>query len=156
MQLTEIKLIIMDIDGVLTDGSITYLDDKEVKKFNVYDGLGVKKAQQNGIECGVISGRSSGANSVRMKELGISLVYQGISNKLEIYEEIKQKQGLTDEEIVYIGDDVNDLDVLKKVGFACSVQNGIDEVKNVCNYVAERKGGDGAVREIIEYVLSNR
>src|SRR3989339_1669358 len=151
--ISKLKMLLMDIDGVMTDGSITYFGDTEVKTFSAYDGLGIKLAQKNGLICGVISGRSSKANEKRMSELKIKIIYQSFDDKIDAYEEIKKKFKLKDEQIAYIGDDLNDLPVLKKAGVSFTVKNAVNEVKNNVDYISRKEGGKGAVREIIEFIF---
>jgi len=154
---SKIKLIryfLLDVDGVLTDGKI-YLDDqgKEMKVFNIYDGLGISLLRQNGIEVGLLSGRSSSAVQFRSKELGIKDVYQGVSDKLKKYEEILLQKNLHDSEVAFIGDDLIDLPLLKRVGFSVAVANAVSEVKSHVHLVTQKRGGEGAVREVADLVL---
>ncbi|MFW6006353.1 MAG: KdsC family phosphatase [Bacillota bacterium] len=153
----KIELIIMDVDGVLTDGNI-YLDDqgREFKAFNTQDGQGIKLAQSFGINFAIITGRNSGSVKYRAEELDIKEVYIGIKDKLKIYENLLEKYNIPSQRTAYIGDDISDLSVLKKVGLAVSVRNGIDIVKNKVDYVTERRGGKGAVRELIDLILKAR
>ncbi|GAB6078605.1 KdsC family phosphatase [Hydrogenobaculum acidophilum] len=148
------KLFLSDIDGVLTDGKLYYTKNgEEIKAFNVMDGLGIKLLQSAGIKFGVISGRHSEALLNRLKELDIEIIYTGNHYKLEIYNNIKADLSLTDEDICYIGDDVVDIPVLKRVGFSFAPSNAHPFVKSFCKYITKKQGGDGALREAIEYVL---
>jgi len=151
----EIKLLLLDVDGVLTDGGI-YIDDRgiESKRFDVRDGQGITLLKRAGIEVGFISGRLSGAVRYRARELGIKLIYQGVGEKAETYERIKKKTGLKDENIAYVGDDIMDIPILRAVGLAITVPNGWPGVRPVVDYVTEAKGGRGAVREISELIIS--
>jgi 3-deoxy-D-manno-octulosonate 8-phosphate phosphatase (KDO 8-P phosphatase) len=151
----KIKLLLLDVDGVLTDGGI-YIDDRgvESKRFDVRDGQGITLLNRTGIEVGFISGRSSGAVRQRARELGVKLVYQGVGEKAEIYERIKRRTGLKDENIAYVGDDIMDIPILRTVGLAITVPNGWPGVRSVVDYITEAKGGRGAVREISELIIS--
>ncbi|GAB6065910.1 HAD-IIIA family hydrolase [Aquifex pyrophilus] len=149
----KLKLIITDIDGVFTDGSLYYTEKGEsIKVFNVLDGLGIKMLQSMGLEIGVISGRDSSPLIVRLRELGIDEIFTGKHSKLEIYQEIIRRKGLKDEEICFIGDDVVDIPVMERVGFPVAVRNAVDEVKRIALYITNAEGGRGAVREVAELI----
>ncbi|MCJ7497710.1 MAG: HAD hydrolase family protein [candidate division Zixibacteria bacterium] len=145
------------MDGVLTDNSI-YLDDdgKETKRFNVSDGLGIHFAKKTGIEVAFLSGRTSKATKIRGKELGIKELHLGIKDKLKIYEKLKRKLNLKDDEVLYIGDDLLDYEILKKAGVPIGVKNGDKRINRLAQYVTEKRGGEGAVREIIDIILESR
>lgn len=150
----KIKMFITDVDGVLTDGSLILGNNgEEFKSFNSQDGMGIKLLQKNDIIPVIITGRSSNVVSRRADELGIEEVLQGISDKIKIFDHLIDKYSIVSEEVSYIGDDLNDLAVLKKAGLAFSVKNGVDAVKENVDYVTEKKGGNGAVRETIELIL---
>ena len=153
----EIKLLLLDVDGVLTDGGI-YIDDRgvESKRFDVRDGQGITLLKRAGIKVGVISGRSSGAVRRRAAELGVKLLYQGVRDKSETYERIKTRTGLKDEQIAYMGDDIMDIPILRAVGLAITVPNGWPGVRPVVDYITEAKGGRGAVREVSELIISTQ
>ncbi|MDZ7263731.1 MAG: HAD-IIIA family hydrolase [candidate division KSB1 bacterium] len=156
-KISKIKLLLLDVDGVLTDGSIILVGaNEEIKVFHIHDGLGIKLAQANGIEVGIITGRSSEAVKRRCAELAINLLYEGRQNKLEAYEQIKRQLQLHDEEIAYVGDDLPDLPILKKAGLSCAVNDAREEVKAVAAFVTHRPGGKGAVREVIELILKHQ
>ena len=156
-KIINIKLILLDVDGILCRGDITYIDNGfEIKTFNIYDGLGIKLAQMAGIKTGVITARKSYALKRRMKELKLDIVYQGNENKYEAYQKIKRKLNIDDKQICYLGDDLHDLPILYKVGFAVTVANAREEVKAVADYITENRGGEGAVREIIELILKKQ
>jgi 3-deoxy-D-manno-octulosonate 8-phosphate phosphatase (KDO 8-P phosphatase) len=150
----KIKLILLDVDGVLTDGGIT-IDDRgvESKRFDVRDGQGITLLIRSGIKVGLLTGRYSNIVRRRAKELGVTIVYQGVQDKAEIYERIRRKIGLKDEQIAYVGDDILDLPVLRKAGLAIAVRNGWPGLRIEVDYVTETKGGMGAVREVSELVL---
>jgi len=153
-KLVKIKLILMDVDGVLTDGEIIYSSSgSEVKKFHVQDGMGITLARMAGLKTGIITGRISEIVKRRAEELKIDVVSQGSFNKLPQYEQIRKQFNLKDEEIAYIGDDILDMSILKKVGFSAAVANARDEVKAICDYVTVARGGQGAVREVIDKIL---
>lgn len=152
--LTKIKLLLLDVDGVMTDGRIIYGNDgEEVKAFDVKDGHGLKLIQRAGIKVGIITGRQSRIVEKRAAELGIDIVYQGAKVKLEPFQEILEKLSLSPEEIAYVGDDVVDLPVMRKVGFAATVADAVEDVKPYADMVTTRCGGRGAVREICDFIL---
>jgi 3-deoxy-D-manno-octulosonate 8-phosphate phosphatase (KDO 8-P phosphatase) len=148
----------MDVDGVLTDGHV-YLQSfpggeaLELKAFHSHDGAGLKLARLAGIRTGVITGRDSAAMTRRAKENGIEFVYQGREEKLAPYEEILRLAGIADAEVAFIADDLPDLPVLRRVGLAVAVANAVPEIKTLAHLVTERPGGQGAVREVIEFIL---
>ncbi|MBM4053830.1 MAG: HAD-IIIA family hydrolase [Planctomycetes bacterium] len=149
-----IKLVIIDVDGVLTDGAI-YIDadGRETKAFNVLDGTGISYLHRVNIKTAIISGRTSKAVEHRAKELNITEVYQGIKNKLDAYNEILAKYSLKDEEVCYIGDDLIDLPIFYRVGFSVAVANAMPVVKQYASYVTKASGGCGAVREVAEKII---
>jgi len=156
-KILKIKLILMDVDGVLTDGSIYYTEHgDEMKVFNVQDGLGIRIARLAGLKMGLITGRESHVLQRRAEELQFDVIIQGALNKLPSYERIKQQFALADDEIAYIGDDLLDMPVLKRVGFSIAVANARDEVKALCDYVTVAAGGHGAVREVIDKILKRQ
>ena len=153
----KIKMILFDVDGVLCSGDITYTDDgKEIKTFDVQDGMGITLARMAGIKTGIITGRKSEIITRRAAELKIDYVSQGSFNKLPAYEQIKKESGFDDSEICYIGDDVLDLTILDRVGLSVAVANGREEVKADCDYITVAPGGRGAVREVIEMILKRQ
>ncbi len=150
----NVKLLILDVDGVLTDGRIV-IDDRgiETKCFDVRDGHGIKLLKRANIEVVIITGRRSEVVSHRARELGIDSVYQNIHNKLEVYQAILDEKGLKDEEVGFVGDELVDLPLLKRVGFSAVVADGIEELKPYVDYVSQNRGGRGGVREISELIL---
>jgi 3-deoxy-D-manno-octulosonate 8-phosphate phosphatase (KDO 8-P phosphatase) len=156
-KIKKIKLLLLDVDGVLTDGRII-LDDqgKEYKAFHVRDGHGIKMAQRAGIIVGLITGRTSEVVSVRAKELGIQDVHQGRHEKGVAYDSILSKYGLSDEAVAYIGDDVVDLVVFKKAGLAVTVADADPSVKPHVDMITRAAGGRGAVREFINLILKHQ
>jgi 3-deoxy-D-manno-octulosonate 8-phosphate phosphatase (KDO 8-P phosphatase) len=155
--LGKIKLLILDVDGVLTNG-IVFLNETgtESKAFHLRDGHGIKLLQKCGIGIVLLSGRYSEATLRRAEELGIKEVYQGIVDKLPLYEKVLRDKGLEDDEVAYMGDDLMDLPLLRRAGFGATVADGIEEAKEVAEYVATKKGGEGAVREVIELILKSQ
>ena len=153
-ELAKIKLLLLDVDGVMTDGRIIYDNDGgETKAFDVKDGHGLKLLQRAGIQVGIITGRQSAIVARRAAELGIELVYQGVKDKRVPFNEILEKLALTPEEVAYVGDDVVDLPVMRQVGFAATVADAMDDVKPFADLVTKRSGGRGAVREICDFLL---
>jgi 3-deoxy-D-manno-octulosonate 8-phosphate phosphatase (KDO 8-P phosphatase) len=153
-RLHKIKLLLLDVDGVMTDGGIYYSNTgDEFKKFNIQDGYGIVKLQRTGIKVGIITGRVSKIVTRRAKELGITEVHQNLENKLEAYTYLKTKWNLSDAEIAYIGDDEFDLPVLESVGFSAAPSNAMPSVKKRVHYVCTCSGGNGAVREVINLIL---
>ena len=149
-----IKLVLLDVDGTLTDGGIYRGNNgEELKRFNVKDGYAIVNAQKLGIEFGIITGRKSELVEIRVKELKIKYLYQGISEKTVILEEIIKKDSLSKEEIAYMGDDLNDLLIMKQVGLSGTPKDAVDEVIQVADFVSKKNGGSGAVREFIEHIL---
>ena len=149
-----IRVIIFDVDGVLTDGSLFIGDDgQEYKAFHSTDGHGMVMLQQSGVEIAIITGRTSEVVRIRMASLGIERVYQGKREKLPAYEEIKQITGFDDEQIAYVGDDVVDLPVMTRVGFAVAVQDAHPLAKQHAHWVTPSGGGRGAAREVCELIM---
>ena len=151
----KIRLLLLDVDGVLTDGGIV-IDERgiESKRFDVRDGQGITLLKRAGVEVGFVSGRSSGAVRQRAGDLGVKWVFQGIQNKTEIYQRIKKRTGLKDEHIAYAGDDIVDMPILRAAGLAITVPDGWPGIRPVVDYVTEAEGGRGAVREIAEMILT--
>ncbi|HWP23210.1 MAG TPA: HAD hydrolase family protein [Candidatus Binatia bacterium] len=150
----KIKLLLLDVDGVLTDGRII-IDDRgvESKHFHVRDGQGIALLLGAGIDVGFISARSSRAVSRRAEELGVRAVYQGVADKVQTYNEIKRRRRLRDEEIAYIGDDIGDLGIFQQAGLAVSVADACRELALGADMVTAAPGGKGAVREVAELLL---
>lgn len=153
-KMAGIKLLLLDVDGILTDGRIIYDNQgNELKAFDVKDGHGLKMVQRAGIKTGIITGRKSEVVKCRAQELGFDILYQGALNKLEPYLEILKEHGLTNEQVAYVGDDVVDLPVLRRVGFSATVADAVDDVLPLVDYVTKRSGGRGAVREICDMLI---
>lgn len=150
----NIKLLLLDVDGILTDGRIIYDNNGvESKAFHVRDGHGLKMLQRAGIQVGIITGRQSNVVAHRAKELGIEFVYQGAKNKMIPYEEILAKTGLEDFQVAYAGDDLIDLPVLRRVGFSFTVADAVSDIKPYVDYITTLAGGCGAVREMCDLLL---
>lgn len=150
----NIKLLILDVDGVLTDGKLFFDDEgREYKAFNARDGLGIKLAQKAGIRVAVISGRSSKPVALRMEMLGIDLVYLGQADKNLAFQDIIAKVGCTAEEAAHVGDDLIDLPVLSQVGLAVAVQDANVQILPYVDWQTDRAGGQGAVREVCDFIL---
>ena len=157
----KIKLLLMDCDGVLTNGKLYHFPDRdgnmvETKGFDSQDGIALQWMQWKSLQTGVISGRESLATVERARQTKINYVYQGHIEKIPILEKIMAEGGFTEEEVAYIGDDLTDVVVMHRVGLAVAVANARPEVKGEAHYVTEATGGNGAVREVIELILEAR
>lgn len=153
-RLKNIKLLLLDVDGVLTDGRIIFDSNGiESKFFNVKDGHGIKLVQRAGIEVGIVSGRSSQVVANRAAELGIDRVFQGSLDKLSVYRQILEDTGLDDARIAFMGDDIIDIPVMRRVGFAAAPADAVEEVLPHAHFVAKNRGGWGAVRELCDLIL---
>lgn len=152
--LDGIKLLVVDVDGVLTDGGvIIHHDGTESKTFNVLDGHGIRMWHRAGQKTAIMSGRTAEATRHRAGQLEITYVFQGCTEKVTSFERLLKESGFSADQVAYIGDDVLDLPVMRRAGFAVAVKNAVDEVKQYADYVTSRCGGHGAVRETIEYIL---
>ncbi|WP_019139669.1 KdsC family phosphatase [Noviherbaspirillum massiliense] len=150
----RIRLMIFDVDGILTDGSLHYGPEGEViKTFNVLDGHGIKLLQQSGVATAIISARQSAIVARRAADLGIQHLYQGVHDKRSAFEQLLQKTGIPAEQCGFIGDDVIDLPILLRVGFAASVPNAHPDVRSRVHHVTQAGGGHGAAREICDFIL---
>lgn len=155
----KIKLFLMDVDGTLTDGGVCLLSlpndggVAEMKVFNALDGVGLKLAKSMGIRCGFITGRKSPAVLQRAQETHIDFTYLGQATKIAAFEECMQKAAVTADEVAWMGDDLPDMAVAGRVGFAIAVANAVPELKAICHYVTEHRGGQGTAREVIELIL---
>jgi 3-deoxy-D-manno-octulosonate 8-phosphate phosphatase (KDO 8-P phosphatase) len=155
MKKSQIKLIALDVDGVLTDGKLLIgSNGVEYKNFHVKDGMGISLARFHGIKVAIITGRESESVQIRSKELNIDYLYQGITNKKEVLYEIVESLGINLNNVFYMGDDINDIPVIELVGFSAAPKDAIDIVKRSVDFVSNFNGGNGAVREVIELVLS--
>ncbi len=154
----RVELILFDVDGVLTDGQILIIPDghgtvHEFKMFNTTDGVGLSFARRIGLRLGVLTGRTSETVAVRARELGMEIVEQGSWNKLETYEKICAHTRLDDAQIAYMGDDLQDLPVLRRVGLAVGPANAQEDIRKYCHLITGRDGGHGAVRDALEFII---
>ena len=153
-KVSGVRLLLLDVDGVLTDGQVLlHADGSESKQFHVRDGTGIVWAQRAGLMVGLLSARSSPATAQRATQLAISIVVQGTINKLSAYEEILQQHGLADTEVAFMGDDLLDLPVLTRVGLSAAPADAVPEVRARVDWVSQAPAGRGAVRELVEMVL---
>ncbi len=153
----KIKLLAFDVDGVLTDGSVTYDENGvEYKTFNVKDGHGIVRANKSGFITAIITARNNGTVKHRAENLNITEIYQGQQYKLPALEEIMKKYNLTFENVAYMGDDLPDFCILEKVGLACCPADAVQEIQEICNFVSSINGGRGAVREMCDFILDSQ
>jgi 3-deoxy-D-manno-octulosonate 8-phosphate phosphatase (KDO 8-P phosphatase) len=150
----HVRLLLFDVDGVLTDGTILFHHDgTESKTFHIRDGAGMVWAQRAGLTIGLLSARTSDATTRRAAQLGITLVVQGAGDKLAAFDRIAREAGLPDDQIAYMGDDLQDLPVLRRAGFSAAPADAAPEVRRCVDWVSSKAGGRGAARELIEHVL---
>ena len=153
----KIKMIVFDVDGVMTDGSITYDENGvEYKTFNAKDGHGIVRMNNSGFVTAIITARNNGTVAHRAKNLNFTELYQGAKYKLPALEELMAKYDLKYENVSYMGDDLPDICILEKVGLACCPNDAVDEVKNICNFQSKYGGGKGAVRELCDFILDTQ
>ncbi len=153
-KIKAIKCLILDVDGVLTDGGIVFDDEgRQIKRFDVRDGHGLKMLMRYGIDVVLLTGRTSQAVLHRALDLGIEDVHQGAKNKLDVYQEILRKKNILASATAFVGDDVVDVPVLRRVGFSVTVADAAEDVKKLVDYITEKNGGRGAVREVCELIL---
>jgi 3-deoxy-D-manno-octulosonate 8-phosphate phosphatase (KDO 8-P phosphatase) len=157
----KIKVVLMDVDGTITDGSVTLLSQLdgsalEIKTFDAHDGQGLTLGRTAGLRMGVITGRESAALRRRMNELNVEFVYEKQAQKIPAYEEVLKKAGVKEDEVAYLGDDLPDLTVMRRVGLAVAVGNAAPEVKHAAHYTTLRNGGKGAARELVELILKSK
>lgn len=155
-KLEKIKLVIADNDGVFTDNGVFYSTEGEVfKRFSIRDGMGVERLRKYaGVETIIITGEESGSVKARAKKLKINEYYLGIKKKQDLLESILKKNNVAAEEIAFIGDDSNDFEIMKLVGFRATPNDGMSFIKEICDYVCENKGGNGAFRELAELIIA--
>jgi 3-deoxy-D-manno-octulosonate 8-phosphate phosphatase (KDO 8-P phosphatase) len=150
----KVRLLLLDVDGVLSDGGIVYDGEgRESKRFHVRDGHGIVLLHRAGIETGIISGRTSAATDVRARELKIGIVFQGVQDKLACFRDLLDARGLAAEQVAFVGDDIVDLPVLRAAGFAAAVADAEPYLFDAADFVTSRPGGQGAVREVAEFLL---
>ena len=153
----DIRLLVIDVDGVMTDGKITYTSDgQELKSFNIKDGLGIKRAQASGIETAIITGRTSPMVERRARELGIAHLVQGREDKLSALSDLVDQMNLSLDQVAYIGDDLPDLTAIESVKLGACPADAAIEVKSKANWVSTREGGDGCVRELCDLLVSHK
>lgn len=153
----KIKLAVFDVDGVMTDGSITYDENGvEYKTFNAKDGQGIVMITRAGVKTAIITARENGTVKHRFENLGMTKLYMGQKNKIIALKEMLQEFGLSFSEVAYMGDDLPDLCILKEVGLACCPNDAVSEVKNVCHFVSAKRGGRGAVRELTDLIYKTQ
>jgi YrbI family 3-deoxy-D-manno-octulosonate 8-phosphate phosphatase len=153
----RVRLLCVDVDGVLTDAGMYYGADGEVlKKFNTRDGMGLARLREAGVAVAIISGEDSAIVHARAAKLNIDEVFCGASNKRVAIDELCARHGLELDEVAFIGDDLNDLPALECVGMACAVADAAEPVQAIAHYVTQRRGGDGAVRELCEFLIAAR
>jgi 3-deoxy-D-manno-octulosonate 8-phosphate phosphatase (KDO 8-P phosphatase) len=152
-KLARVRMFLCDVDGVLTDGTVLMGNGVESKRFSIVDGLGMRLLQRYGVQVGWVSRRPSSATAMRAQDLKIDYLRQVDGDKVSVVEGLLSESGLSWSDLCFVGDDVVDLGVLKRVGVAVAVANGIDEVKAVADYVTTLPGGQGAVREVVDLIL---
>ena len=153
----DLKLFATDVDGVLTDAGMYYSESgEELKKFNTRDGMGIKLLQAEGVVVAIITAEQTKIVTRRAKKLGIAEVFQGAKDKVAVLTHLSKKLRIPFEQMAYIGDDVNDLGALQKVGYAAAPADGVEQVTQVVHYICQKKGGEGAVREVIDMILAAR
>lgn len=151
--LKNIKLLAMDVDGTLTDGNMLLLGSTQMKIFNVHDGLGIRVAEEAGLKIAWITGNVTQAVAERGRMLGLEDIYQNARNKAITIKELAKKHNISTDEIAFIGDDLNDIPAMNACGYGIAVLNAVDEVKEAADLITQRRGGEGAVREVIETLL---
>ena len=155
----KIKVILNDVDGIWTDGKLHfYLTPEgkveEIKSFNALDGIAVMLCRLAGIKCGIITGRRHETTISRARNLGMDFFYQGFLTKAQALEDILKRENISVDEVAFIGDDLTDLPLLEKVGLAVTVPNAMPTIQQAAHYITQRKGGDGAYREAIDFILT--
>ena len=154
---SKVKLLLMDCDGVLTDGRLYYSErGEELKVFHVHDGQGLVTWHQAGFYSGIITGRDSKMLEVRASELGIKFLKQGSKDKLKDFHDILTKIEISSDEVSYVGDDISDLTLFEHVGLSIAVANAVEEIIPKVNYITKNEGGSGAIREVIDLILSSK
>lgn len=155
--LKSIRLFATDVDGVLTDAGMYYSESgDEWKKFNTHDGMGIKLLQKAGLITAIVTQERTRLVARRAEKLAIPELHQGVMDKLSVIQEMAMRHGLSLQQVAYIGDDVNDIEALKAVGFSAAPANSLPQVLKVVDYVCQKKGGEGAVRELVELILLSR
>ena len=154
---SRIKLLLMDCDGVLTDGRLWLLENgDEHKSFNTHDGLGLSLLHRAGLKSGIISGRRSQAVTRRAGELGMEFVHQGDPHKIKAFEQVLSQAGVDENEVAFVGDDLTDIPIMRRAELAVAVADAVAEARSVAHYVTQARGGHGAVREVVELILKSQ
>lgn len=154
---SRLHLLLLDVDGVLTDGGIILIGkDEEAKRFDVQDGMGISIARAAGLKVGIVTSRSSSVVERRAKELNMDELFQGAKRKAEVLEQLVRKYGIEPSQVAYMGDDIQDISIMRRVGIPIAVQNAVKAVKECSVYVTQACGGHGAVREAVEWLLDLR
>jgi len=153
-KIRKIKLLILDVDGIMTNGEIV-LDEngEELKIFDVQDGFGIVLFQRAGYKTAILSARSTGSVTARAKDLKINKICQNACPKIKVYKKLIRELEIKDDQVCFMGDDLPDIEVLKTVGFSVTVPNAVDEIKEIVDYITKNEGGRGAIREIVEIIL---
>lgn len=153
-QLKTVKLLSLDVDGILTDGGLYYTETgDELRKFNVKDGMGMKNARAAGVELCIISASTTNAIQERGKRLGLTHVYTGAKNKIDILQKICDELNISLDNVAHMGDDLNDIPIMEKIGTPITVGDAMEEVKRKTVYITQKNGGQGAVREICDLLV---
>lgn len=156
-RMPDIKMFLTDCDGCLTDGGMYYTrQGDEIKKFHTHDGMGFELLKQKGILTGIITGEDNILINRRAEKIGVDILKMGVRDKYSMIQSLCRRYGIRLENIVYIGDDLNDVDVIRAVGFGCTVPNASKKIKEISDYITVKRGGEGAVREVIDYILENK
>lgn len=156
-RIKKIRVLALDVDGVLSDGKIIIdSNGDEIKNFDVQDGFGMVLLRRTGIKLAIITARVSRPVDFRAKDLNVDVIYQDASPKVKYYKQMLSELQVSDEEVCFVGDDLPDLGVLRQVGFAVAVANGVEEIKKEAHYVTHKFGGHGAVREVVELILKTQ
>ena len=155
----KIKILLNDVDGIWTDGKLNFFltpqgQVEEIKSFNALDGIAVRLLRSAGIKSGVITGRRHGTTLARARNLGMNYFYQGFLTKLGPLQDVLKRENLSAEEVAFVGDDLTDLPLLEQVGLAATVPNAVDEVKKAAHFITQRKGGEGAYREVVDMIVA--
>jgi len=154
---SDLRILLLDVDGVMTDGGIILIgQDQEAKRFDVQDGMGVNMLRAAGLMVGIVTSRNSGVVQRRAQELDIDELFQGVKEKPLVLDRLREKYGITPSQAAFVGDDLQDIPLLKRVGIPIAVQNAATDVKQCSSYVSQASGGQGAVREIAEWLLDLR
>lgn len=151
----KVKIFLTDCDGVLTDGGMYYFDNGlEAKKFNTRDGMAIKLLKENGIKVGIITGENTAIVENRAKKLKLDFCFLGVNDKKSVLDSICKKEKITYKEVVYVGDDLNDLNILQNVGFSICPNDACKEIKQICDFISSKDGGQGVIRDIVDNFIS--